>query len=245
MIKKILKKIFSNKNNSYQDIIVEMDTNSELFIKASSEYTFKSKLEMWTVICCLRNIINQKIDGDIVETGVWKGGTLILVKKILEEYDSKKKIIGFDTFEEGFEKPGELDKKIRYGFKEKGNLYNKTFNYKKFETSSLNNTLSNIRKNCKDIEELYLIKGKIENTLEKENIKKISLLMLDTDYYESTKFALEKLYDKVSQNGIIYIDDYGNWKGAKQAVDEFFKRKKIKPFLIRTSSASRIFIKNV
>ena len=50
--------------------------------------------------------------------------------------------------------------------------------------------------------------------------------MLDTDYYESTKFALEKLYDKVSKNGIIYIDDYGNWKGAKQAVDEFFKRKK-------------------
>ena len=69
--------------------------------------------------------------------------------------------------------------------------------------------------------------------------------MLDTDYYESTKFALEKLYDKVSKNGIIYIDDYGNWKGAKQAVDEFFKRKKINPFLIRTSSASRIFIKNI
>ena len=245
MIKKILKKIFSDKNNSYQDMIIEMDSKSEALIKASSEYTFKSKLEMWTVICCLRNIINQKIDGDIVETGVWKGGTLILVKKILEDYEAKKKIIGFDTFEGGFEKPSELDKKIRYGFKEKGNLYNKTFNYKKFETSSLNNTLSNIKKNCKNIEELYLIKGKIENTLEKENIKKISLLMLDTDYYESTKFALEKLYDKVSQNGIIYIDDYGNWKGAKQAVDEFFEKKKINPFLIRTSSASRIFIKNI
>jgi len=245
MIKKILKKIFSNKDDSYQDMIVEMDTNSELSINTSSEYTFKSKLEMWTVVCCLRNIVNQKIDGDIVETGVWKGGTLILVKKILEDCNVKKKIIGFDTFEEGFQKPGELDKKIRYGFKEKGNLYNKTFNYKKFETSSLTNTLSNIRKNCKDVEELYLIKGKIEDTLEKENIKKISLLMLDTDYYESTKFALEKLYDKVSQNGIIYIDDYGNWKGAKQAVDEFFKKKKINPFLIRTSSASRIFIKNI
>ena len=105
MIKKILKKIFSNKNNSYQDMIIEMDSKIEAFIKASSEYTFKSKLELWTVVCCVRNIINQKIDGDIVETGVWKGGTLILVKKILEEYDSKKKIIGFDTFEEGFEKP--------------------------------------------------------------------------------------------------------------------------------------------
>ena len=245
MIKKILKKIFSNKDNSYQDMIIEMDSKIEAFIKASSEYTFKSKLELWTVVCCVRNIINQKIDGDIVETGVWKGGTLILVKKILEDYKLKKKIIGFDTFDEGFEKPGELDKKIRYGFKENGNLYNKNFNYKKFETSSLTNTLSNIKKNCKNIDEIYLIKGKVEDTLERENIKEISFLMLDTDYYESTKFALEKLYDKVKHNGIIYIDDYGNWKGAKQAVDEFFTRKKIDPFLIRTSSASRIFIKNI
>ena len=222
-----------------------MDRKSEEFIKASSEYTFKSNLEMWTIICCLRNIINQKIYGDIIETGVWKGGTLILVKKILEDCDAKKKIIGFDTFEEGFEKPGELDKKIKYGFKKDGNLYNKNFNYKKFENASLDSTLSNIKKNCKNIDDLYLIKGKVENTLKEENIKDISFLMLDTDYYESTKFSLEKLYDKVSHNGIIYIDDYGNWKGAKQAVDEFFKRKKIQPFLIRTSSASRIFIKNI
>ena len=64
MIKKILKKIFSIQNNSYQDMIVEMDRKSEEFIKVSSEYTFKSKLEMWTIICCLRNIINQKIYGD-------------------------------------------------------------------------------------------------------------------------------------------------------------------------------------
>ena len=53
-------------------MIVEMDRKSEEFIKVSSEYTFKSKLEMWTIICCLRNIINQKIYGDIIETGVWK-----------------------------------------------------------------------------------------------------------------------------------------------------------------------------
>ena len=222
-----------------------MDTNSELLINTSSEYTFKSKLEMWTVVCCLRNIVNQKIDGDIVETGVWKGGTLILVKKILEDCNVKEKNNRVWHIWGRLSKTRRIRQKIRYGFKENGNLYNKTFNYKKFETSSLTNTLSNIKKNCKDLDELYLIKGKIEDTLERENIKKISLLMLDTDYYESTKFALEKLYDKVSKNGIIYIDDYGNWKGAKQAVDEFFKRKKINPFLIRTSSASRIFIKNI
>ena len=92
---------------------------------------------------------------------------------------------------------------------------------------------------------MILIKGKVEDTLIKQDIKKISFLLLDTDYYDSTLFSLNSMYDKVVKNGIIYIDDYGNWKGAKQAVDEFFKRKKINPFLIRTSSASRIFIKNI
>jgi len=49
----------------------------------------------------------------------------------------------------------------------------------------------------------------------------ISVLRLDTDWYESTKFELDHFYDKVSSGGLIIIDDYGWWKGCKKAVDEF------------------------
>lgn len=245
IFKPIIKKIFSNKQKiDYSNLIVEMDERSKQYIDISSKYTFKSILEMWTVISSLRNIINQKIEGDIVETGVWKGGTIILIKKILSENNIKKKVFGFDTFEGGFDKPKLIDKKVKYGETNLKNIYTKDFKYKNFETSSLKDTLINIQNNCENIDDLILIKGKVENTLIKQDIKKVSFLLLDTDYYDSTLFSLNSMYDKVVKNGIIYIDDYGNWKGAKQAVDEFFIKKNIKPLLIRTSFASRILIKN-
>ena len=95
------------------------------------------------------------------------------------------------------------------------------------------------------MDDTHLVKGKIEETLKRQNINKISFLLLDTDYYESTLLSMNELYEKVSNNGIIYIDDYGNWGGARKAIDEFFYKKKIKPFLIRSSFASRLFIKNI
>ena len=73
--------------------------------------------------------------------------------------------------------------------------------------------------------------------------KKISLLRLDTDFYESTKIELEELYPLLSKNGILIIDDYGHWKGARKAVDEYFKKKKLFPFLNKVDYSCRLMIK--
>jgi bifunctional ADP-heptose synthase (sugar kinase/adenylyltransferase) len=95
-----------------------------------------------------------------------------------------------------------------------------------------------------DTSDFYFIEGKVENTLKiKKNIpKKISLLRLDTDYYTSTKIELEKLYEKLSKGGILIIDDYGDMRGAKKAVDDFFRNKK--SLLIRIDKSCRVLIKN-
>ena len=245
MFLNFLKKKFYKKSKiDYHNKTVEIDDLSKKYIKDSLDYTFKSELDMWTVINSLRYILNQNIAGDIVETGVWKGGTLILIKKVLSEFNIKKKIIGFDTFEDGFEEPGEYDRKIKYGVSDMKNLYIKKFDYQNFEASSLSNTINNIKSRNLNMDNIYLVKGKIQETLKKQNINKISFLLLDTDYYETTLLSINELYDKVSYNGVIYIDDYGNWGGARKAIDEFFHKKKIKPFLIRSSFVSRLFIKN-
>ena len=68
--------------------------------------------------------------------------------------------------------------------------------------------------------------GLVEDTLEKESPSKISILRLDTDFYESTKKELEILYPKLQVGGVIIVDDYGHWKGCKKAVDEYFRDKK-------------------
>ena len=241
----LLHKFHKKSKIDYQNKTVEIDDLSEKYMKDCSVYTFKTELEMWAVINSLRYILNQNIEGDIVETGVWRGGTIILIKKVLSELNIKKKIIGFDTFEEGFEEPGEYDLKVNYGFRGREDLYVKKFDHKSFKAAGLDEAINNIKNSNLNMDDMHLVKGKIEDTLKKQNINKISFLLLDTDYYESTLQSMNELYEKVSHNGIIYIDDYGNWGGARKAVDEFFYKKKIKPFLIRSSFASRLFIKNI
>lgn len=85
---------------------------------------------------------------------------------------------------------------------------------------------SNILKTCKNLKNINLIEGMVENTLKKIVPKKISLLRLDTDFYESTKICLKILYPKLNKNGVLIIDDYGNWKGCRKAVDEYFGKNK-------------------
>ena len=87
-------------------------------------------------------------------------------------------------------------------------------------------TLKNITNNT-DHKKIRLIKGDVLKTLDKkENLpSSISLLRLDTDFYESTKKELEVLYPLLNKGGILIIDDYGHWKGCRKAVDEYLKIK--------------------
>ena len=100
----------------------------------------------------------------------------------------------------------------------------------------------NILKEC-PIHNTNLIKGKVEDTLlnDKNIPEKISILRLDTDFYDSTKVELERLFPRLEKNGILIIDDYGNFKGARKAVDEYFKTK---PFLIYVDPSCRLLINN-
>ena len=93
---------------------------------------------------------------------------------------------------------------------------------------------------------LTLVKGDVSETLRNDkNIpKSISLLRLDTDFYESTKVELEVLFPLVVKNGLIVIDDYGHWQGQKKAVDDFFIKNNFQPFLFEVDHSCRIFLKN-
>ena len=106
---------------------------------------------------------------------------------------------------------------------------------------SIEDVKKNILTVLNDSKDINLIKGLVEETLlvEANLPKKISLLRLDTDFYKSTKVELEILFPRLSKGGILIIDDYGNWKGAKKAVDEFFGDK---AFLIYLDHGVRMYI---
>jgi hypothetical protein len=79
------------------------------------------------------------------------------------------------------------------------------------------------------VENMKFIKGKVEETLLIDFPEKISILRLDTDYYTSTKAELEILYDRLVPGGVLILDDYGHWQGARKAVDDYFEKNGKKP----------------
>ena len=164
------------------------------------------------------NII-KNLPGDILEFGVFKGSSLIrfmTFRSILENNYSRK-IYGFDTFNKFPSQKRKDDKKLRKNFtKDAGNPITK---------KKLNEILLD-----KKFENFELIEGDVLKTLDKFLKKnpnlKISLLHLDMDVYNSTKFVINKLKDKIVKKGIILVDDYGTVEGATKVIDNFLVKNK-------------------
>ncbi len=158
------------------------------------------------------------VRGEIVEFGVFKGNSLfrwIKFRDLLEQTSSRK-IIGFDIFGDFPEALFEEDKLKRDAF------VNETKGGKSISYEEIISLLKdqNLYKN------VDLIKGDILETLDvyldNNPHLKISLLHIDVDLYEPTKYILERLYSKVTKGGIIVLDDYGAFAGTNKAVDDFF-----------------------
>ena len=90
---------------------------------------------------------------------------------------------------------------------------------------------------------IHLVKGKVEESVPLHAPERIALLRLDTDWYESTKHEMTHLYPRLVPNGVLIIDDYGHWQGAREAVDEYFAGQKFKPLLNRLDYTGRLIIK--
>jgi len=198
------------------------------------------------LISVIKYLKKNKIEGDYVETGVWRGGLSILSYLMFSEKSKKNKhFYLYDTFE-GMPKPSKFDKKINKNLYQVMDKWKKSSKTKEgWNFSSLDEVKNNIIKICgvKSLKSFFLIKGKVENSLIiKKNLpKKICLLRLDTDFYKSTQAELNNLFKLVSKGGVIIFDDYSNWLGAKKAIDEFFKNKKY--LLCKIDNNSRFIIK--
>ncbi len=191
--------------------------------KTDERISMLSPERLWAAISSAKYAHFNNIKGDIVECGVWKGGCSLAIAKTLQNLGSSKKVYLFDTFA-GMTEPLSIDKKIRTSHIAK-DIYegSKTELGSSWCYGSLED-VKNLFLNHGLIDRVSFIKGDVLNTL--DNTEKlpesISLLRLDTDWYESTKKELEVLYPRLSRNGVLLVDDYGSWEGSKKAVDEYF-----------------------
>ena len=88
--------------------------------------------------------------------------------------------------------------------------------------SSLEEVQAAIASTGYPMDRVFLIRGRVEETIPASAPDSIALLRLDTDWYESTLHELSCLYPRIPSGGVLIIDDYGHWTGAREAVDEYF-----------------------
>ncbi len=198
------------------------------------EYTCTSIERMHALYKSVEYILKNNIQGDFIECGVWRGGSCMLIAKTLKKYDCKdRQIILFDTFE-GMSEPTDIDIDFK-GAAAKGTMdsFNKKFNFNWFKVE-LSTVENNMKKTGYPLTNIKYVKGMVEDTLSKYPINnKIALLRLDTDWYESTKAEMNYLFPHLEKGGVLIVDDYGYWQGARKAIEEYIAETKI-PLLLNT-----------
>jgi hypothetical protein len=220
----------------------DFDDETKRIINIVNEYTMTSPERVHALIDAVRYVVKNDIEGDIVECGVWRGGSMMAAALTLRELgDESRNFYLYDTFE-GMSSPAAAD----------GHAVIRKFNNRKLSSDSstwARSPIDEVRYNLTTTgypaKKMHLIKGKVENTLPGQvPVGPIAILRLDTDWYESTRHELLHLYPKLVRNGVLIIDDYGSFPGAKKAVDEFFAQQRVSLLLNRIEGGARIAVKN-
>jgi O-methyltransferase len=196
---------------------------------------------LFTAVC---HILTRQIPGVFVECGVWKGGSALLMAltqlAIIKEREDLRQIHLFDTFE-GMPKPGEEDRILHSGEKVLDRWEKRNFDHwavGKEEVASLLYGSGFPR------ELITLVPGKVEDTLPSYCFSGgLSLIRLDTDWYASTLTEMRELYPRLVKGGIVIIDDYGHFAGARKAVDEYMASLSRPPYLNRVDYTGRVGVK--
>lgn len=214
----------------------------EIFNKCQP-FTMTSMERVYALYDSCRYIIKNNIQGDFVECGVWKGGSaMVIAYTLLKLNITDRKIYLYDTFE-GMSEPEDMDVDIVN--RKAGDLMDmdKEKLTHAWAYSPEEEVRNNIFSTGYEKENIIFVRGKVEDTIPNTIPEKISLLRLDTDWYASTQHELEHLYPRLSSHGILIIDDYGHWAGARKAVDEYFDVHKDFIFLNRIDYTGRILVK--
>lgn len=206
-------------------------------------YTMTSIERVYGLYQAVKYIVDRKIEGDFVECGVWRGGSAMTMALTLQLMgDTTRKIYLYDTFK-GMSEPNARDVSITNKVASAAWKIHQKEDHNDWCYSSLEDTKANVSLTAYPQENLIFIEGQVEDTIPAQVPSSIALLRLDTDWYESTFHELVHLYPLLTKNGILILDDYGHWQGARAAVDEYLKQEQINIYLSRIDYTGRIGIK--
>ncbi len=164
---------------------------------------------------CISELLHENIPGDLIETGVWRGGATIFMRAALKAYQDTQRIVWVADSFQGLPKPNAKE----YPADSKDRLWTQ-----EVLAVSLEEVKDNFRRYELLDDQVRFLVGWFKDTLPHAPFKKLALLRLDGDMYESTLDALRHLYPKLSVGGYVIIDDYGVMGSCKKAVEDFRER---------------------
>jgi hypothetical protein len=219
------------------------DADLEVILKVRP-FTMTTPERLLGFINAVRYIEANQIPGSIVECGVWKGGSMMAAAlTLLATKGPTRQLHLFDTFS-GMTAPSQKDS-TRYeddpqkAYEER----KKESGIVEWSYSPLEVTRGNLLSTGYPAEKVHFVKGPVEQTIPEHAPGEIAILRLDTDFYESSKHELIHLYPRLAIGGVLIIDDYGHWEGARLAVDEYFSEHKIPMLLNRLDYTGRLGVK--
>jgi hypothetical protein len=207
-------------------------------------YTMTSPEAVVTLAAAVRHLNRCEVPGAFVECGVWKGGSMMAIARTLRSIDrTDAELYLFDTFA-GMTPPTDSDVsragRPAQALLDEDDDRDNSLIWARAPLQSVQAAMRSVGYPEKNI---HYVQGAVEETLPDAAPERIALLRLDTDWYESTRHELAHLYPLLVRHGVLVIDDYGHWQGARQAVDEYFAARAEPVFLHRVDYTARLIVK--
>jgi O-methyltransferase len=200
----------------------DLDPETIETIRAVTPYTLTSIERIAALCASIRYVVDAAIPGAIVECGVWRGGSMMAAARTLVAAgDTSRQLYLYDTFTT-MPMPEDRDVDVwgvpaaRHYEGPESDLLNPGYAYLPQERVE-----ALMRDTGYPPEQLRFVRGLVEETIPATMPDRIALLRLDTDWYASTAHELAHLFPLISEGGVLIVDDYGHFRGARDAIDEY------------------------
>lgn len=221
-----------------------LDEADRATVRTVEPYTMTSPERIVALCDAVRYVCRHGIDGAIVECGVWRGGLMMAAARTLLALGvTDRDLFLYDTFA-GMTAPTDVDVDrrgrparrwmTRYGTTSRGDS--------RWCNASLDDVRGNLTSVGYPMDRCTFVQGPVEETIPATVPDRIAILRLDTDWYESTAHELEHLFPLIAPGGVLIIDDYGHWQGARRAVDEYLDQHGLAMLLHRTDETGRVAV---
>jgi O-methyltransferase len=224
------------------ELPIDFDEIDAELCRSVGPYTMTTPPRIYTLRRAVEYIAARPLPGSIVECGVWRGGSVMAIAlTLLRLGDTDRDIYLFDTFE-GMTEPGAED--VKHTGETAGDiLATSNRGSDNWAVASLDEVREAVLGVGYPEERIHFVQGPVEETLPAHETGEIALLRLDTDWYASTKHTLTHLYPRLAPAGVLIVDDYAYWQGARQAVDEYIAEHELPLLLNRIDYTARLALK--